>query len=101
MTQPLAVLVVDDEPRSLETLRRTLDEDFAVFAAASAAEAEAVMEREFVHIVVSDQRMPGTSGVDFLKRARHGFDALTRASLRRPPPSGRRAWRRGFRGFRG
>ena len=30
---PLTVLVVDDEPRSLETLRRTLEEDFTVFTA--------------------------------------------------------------------
>ena len=32
---PLPVLVVDDEPRSLETLRRTLEEDFTVFTAVS------------------------------------------------------------------
>jgi response regulator RpfG family c-di-GMP phosphodiesterase len=30
---PLTVLVVDDEQRSLETLRRTLEEDFTVFTA--------------------------------------------------------------------
>ena len=28
------------------------------------------MEREFVHIVLSDQRMPSTSGVDFLRAVR-------------------------------
>ena len=59
---PLSVLVVDDEQRSLETLRRTLEEDFTVFTALSAEEGNAVMGREFVHIVLSDQRMPGTSG---------------------------------------
>ena len=36
------VLVVDDEPRSLETLRRTLEEEFEVLTAESAADAEAV-----------------------------------------------------------
>jgi enoyl-CoA hydratase/carnithine racemase len=59
---PLTVLVVDDEPRSLETLRRTLEEDFTVFTAQSAEKGETIMAREFVHIVLSDQRMPGTSG---------------------------------------
>ena len=33
---PLTVLVVDDEQRSLETLRRTLEEDFTVLTALSA-----------------------------------------------------------------
>ncbi len=76
-----AVLVVDDEPRSLETLRRTLEEEFQVFTAASAEEAEAVMAREFVHIVVSDQRMPGTSGVELLRRLRSQWPDTVRIIL--------------------
>jgi two-component system response regulator HupR/HoxA len=78
---PLAVLVVDDEPRSLETLRRTLEEDFTVFTAASAEEGEAVMAREFVHIVLSDQRMPGTQGVEFLRRVRSQWPDTVRLIL--------------------
>jgi len=64
------VLVVDDEVRSQEALRRTLDEDFTVFTAGSADEAAELMGREFVHVILCDQRMPGTSGVDFLKQVR-------------------------------
>jgi two-component system response regulator HupR/HoxA len=67
---PPVVLVVDDEVRSQEALRRTLEEDFTVLTAGSADEAAAVMAREFVHILLCDQRMPGTSGVDFLKQVR-------------------------------
>jgi two-component system response regulator HupR/HoxA len=67
---PASILVVDDEVRSQEALRRTLEEDFLVFTAGSAAEAQAVMEREFVQVVLCDQRMPGTSGVEFLKLVR-------------------------------
>ncbi|MDE2583775.1 MAG: sigma-54-dependent Fis family transcriptional regulator [Betaproteobacteria bacterium] len=67
-----AVLVVDDEVRSQEALRRTLEEDFNVFTASDAGAALAVMEREGagIHIILCDQRMPGTSGVDFLKEVR-------------------------------
>jgi two-component system response regulator HupR/HoxA len=75
------VLVVDDEPRSLETLRRTLEEDFTVFTAGSAEEGRAVMEREFIHVVVSDQRMPGTSGVDFLRGVRTQWPDTVRLIL--------------------
>jgi len=65
-----AVLVVDDEVRSQEALRRTLEEDFSVFTAGGAEEAMQVMRREFVQIVLCDQRMPGVSGVEFLKQVR-------------------------------
>ena len=78
---PLTVLVVDDEPRSLETLRRTLEEDFTVLTAASAEEGDAIMAREFVHIVLSDQRMPGTQGVDFLRRVRTQWPDTVRLIL--------------------
>jgi two-component system response regulator HupR/HoxA len=78
---PLAVLVVDDEPRSLETLRRTLEEDFTVYTAQSAEDGEAIMAREFVHIVLSDQRMPGTQGVEFLRRVRSQWPDTVRLIL--------------------
>ncbi|MBI5899100.1 MAG: sigma-54-dependent Fis family transcriptional regulator [Rhodocyclales bacterium] len=78
---PLAVLVVDDEPRSLETLRRTLEEDFTVYTAQSAEDGEAIMAREFVHIVLSDQRMPGTQGVEFLRRVRDQWPDTVRLIL--------------------
>ncbi|MBI3096060.1 MAG: sigma-54-dependent Fis family transcriptional regulator [Rhodocyclales bacterium] len=78
---PLTVLVVDDELRSLETLRRTLEEDFTVLTAPSAEEGEAVMGREFVHIVLSDQRMPGIQGVEFLRRVRAQWPDTVRLIL--------------------
>ncbi len=77
----LSVLVVDDEQRSLETLRRTLEDDFTVFTASSADEGIAIMEREFVQIVVSDQRMPGTSGVAFLRGVRAQWPNTVRLIL--------------------
>jgi two-component system response regulator HupR/HoxA len=45
MTPLPTVLVIDDEVRSQEALRRTLEEDFEVFTASSAAEARGIMER--------------------------------------------------------
>jgi two-component system response regulator HupR/HoxA len=64
------VLIVDDEPRSLEALRRVLSEDFEVIEARDAAEAEGVLAGELVEIVLCDQRMPRETGVDFLQRVR-------------------------------
>jgi len=76
-----AILIVDDEPRSLESLRRTLEEDFTVFTAQSAEEALAVLRGEFVQVVVCDQRMPGQSGVEFLKRVRAEWPDVVRIIL--------------------
>jgi two-component system response regulator HupR/HoxA len=45
--------------RSQEALRRTLEDDFEVFTASSAEQAQGIMESEWVQIVVCDQRMPG------------------------------------------
>jgi two-component system response regulator HupR/HoxA len=78
---PLSVLLVDDEQRSLETLRRTLEDHFTIFTACSAEQGVAVMEGEFVHIVVSDQRMPGTSGVEFLRGLRSRWPDTVRLIL--------------------
>jgi two-component system response regulator HupR/HoxA len=70
MSSPTTVLVVDDEVRSLEALRRVLQDEFEIICARNADEAEAVLAGELVQILLCDQRMPGESGVEFLKRAR-------------------------------
>ena len=70
MIDNATVLVVDDEIRSLESLRRVLCEEFEVICAHNASEAEAVLSGEMVQVILCDQRMPGESGVEFLKRAR-------------------------------
>jgi two-component system response regulator HupR/HoxA len=72
-----SVLVVDDEIRSQEALRRTLEEDFEVFTASSAAEARAILARSNINIVLTDQRMPEVSGVELLQEVRqHWPDAV-------------------------
>ncbi len=65
-----AVLVVDDEVRSLEALARTLEDEFTVFTATRAEDALVILRRELVSIILCDQRMSGMSGVEFLKRVR-------------------------------
>ncbi|MGL9622921.1 sigma-54 dependent transcriptional regulator [Bradyrhizobium sp. U531] len=64
------ILVIDDEVRSQEALRRVLNQDFEVLCAGSAADAERLLEGEIVHAILCDQRMPNESGVSFLKRVR-------------------------------
>ena len=80
-----AVLVVDDEVRSQEALRRTLEEDFEVFCASSAAAGMEILEHEqhasAIRVVLCDQRMPGTTGVSFLKEVRSRWPDAVRIIL--------------------
>ncbi|NTV96973.1 MAG: sigma-54-dependent Fis family transcriptional regulator [Thiobacillus sp.] len=72
------MLVVDDEPRSQEALRRTLEEDFEILTASGAAEALDLMADHRIHVVLSDQRMPGMSGVAFLRQVREAWPDTVR-----------------------
>lgn len=64
------VLVVDDEVRSQDAIRRTLDEEFVVLTASNADEARQQLERFDISVILCDQRMPGQTGVVFLKEVR-------------------------------
>jgi two-component system, NtrC family, response regulator HupR/HoxA len=72
------VLVVDDEVRSQDAMRRTLDEDFTVFTASGAEEARGLLERQSVSVILCDQRMPGVTGVTFLKEVRERWPETVR-----------------------
>ncbi len=78
MTALPTILVVDDEIRSLETLGRTLEEEFGVLTASSGEQALALMEREPVQVILCDQRMPGLSGVQTLKEVRNRWPDVVR-----------------------
>lgn len=61
------VLVVDDEPQILKALRRLLATvDCDVRTASNGSEAIEILDSEVVAVLISDQRMPGLSGVALL-----------------------------------
>lgn len=72
------VLVVDDEPRSLESIRRTLEDDFHVLTAASAEAARELLIQQPVSVILCDQRMPGLTGVAFLGEVRDRWPDVVR-----------------------
>ena len=61
------ILVVDDEPEIVRSMRELLRLDYRVLTTTSAEEAMRLLEREEVHVVMTDQRMPGMTGVEFLR----------------------------------
>lgn len=77
MDLPL-VLVVDDEVRSLESLRRTLDSDFDVLTTTDTNAAAHLLEDNDVQVILCDQRMSERTGVDFLKEVKQRWPETVR-----------------------
>lgn len=84
------VLAVDDDPQVLRAVRRDLrrsySRDYRVITVSSAAEALEVLDdlvtrKEEPALLLSDQRMPETSGVDFLRRSLMLFPEARRVLL--------------------
>jgi signal transduction histidine kinase len=76
-TKEYSLLIIDDELEITKALARQFRSKYNVFTATSADEGLAIMEQESVQVVVSDQRMPGMTGVDFFTRIKHKYpDAL-------------------------
>jgi response regulator RpfG family c-di-GMP phosphodiesterase len=61
------ILYVDDEVHNLNAFKASFRRIFNVFTAESAKEAMGILEKQQMHIIVSDQRMPVMSGVEFLQ----------------------------------
>ena len=66
----IKVLYVDDEEGNLMAFRASFRRDFDVHVALNAKEALDWLETQPVHVVISDQRMPGMNGTDFLSIVR-------------------------------
>ena len=78
MSSRPTLLLVDDEPRSVEVMARALGEEFEVFTALCAADALRILENEWVQAVFCDQRMPDVSGVAFLTEVRERWPEIVR-----------------------
>jgi response regulator RpfG family c-di-GMP phosphodiesterase len=64
------LLVVDDEPDVVKSVQDLLRYDYRVLGATRAAQGREILDREDVDVVMSDQRMPETTGVEFLRAVR-------------------------------
>ncbi|MGH8492359.1 MAG: response regulator [Moraxellaceae bacterium] len=64
------VLLVDDEERILRSLGLLLRMQYQVFATSDGHEALAILKREKIHVLISDQRMPIMTGSELLRHAR-------------------------------
>ena len=76
------ILVVDDEPNIVASLKRLFRKDgHLILSASSGAEGLDVLSKHRVDIIISDQRMPGMTGVEFLRAAKVNYPDTIRIVL--------------------
>ena len=61
------VLYIDDEPNNLVTFKAAFRRAFTVFTAESAEEGRTILEQNDIHVILSDQRMPKMTGIEFFE----------------------------------
>ena len=76
------VLFVDDEDNILRSLKRLLrKEGYRLLTATSGTDGLEILNEHDVHLVVTDQRMPGMSGTDFLAKVKEQYPDVIRIVL--------------------
>lgn len=76
------ILIVDDQPLVLDTLKNILKRGpYSVLGATSGAQALDILDSESIDIVISDERMPGLAGTEFLAIVRERYPETVRMIL--------------------
>jgi response regulator RpfG family c-di-GMP phosphodiesterase len=65
--QHIHILYIDDEIHNLNAFKASFRRLYTVFTAASAEEALKLLEKEDIQIIISDQRMPKMTGIEFFE----------------------------------
>ncbi len=71
--EDIKILYVDDEEENLKAFKSAFRRHYTIYTANSAEEGMKVLLEEDISIVISDQRMPETTGVDFLCTIRKNY----------------------------
>ena len=72
------LLVIDDEPDLVQSVIDLLRLEYRVLGAMRVSEGLRIMAQETVHVVMTDQRIPGMTGVEFLKRVKEAYPDIVR-----------------------
>ncbi len=76
------ILLLDDEPNILAALKRVLmDEPYEILDADSGEKGLELLQSKPCKVVISDERMPGMGGAEFLSRVKDSYPETVRILL--------------------
>jgi signal transduction histidine kinase len=75
------ILYIDDEEKNLSSFKAVFRKEYKVYVASSAQEGIEIMESYPINLVITDQRMPNMTGVEFLERIVDRYPDVTRIIL--------------------
>ena len=87
MTTKPRILYVDDERSNLTSFKYMFRKYYDIHIAENTKEADGILQEKDIQLIISDQRMPGETGVEFLARIKlpRFFRILPKYSARYPP----------------
>ena len=81
MAEKFPILYVDDESQNLVSFKATFRREYKIYTAQSGQEGVDIMRTQDIHLIISDQRMPEMTGVQFLERIRSEYPEAIRMIL--------------------
>ncbi len=81
MADKFTILYVDDEQHNLNSFKATFRREYKIYIAKSGVEGLDIMRKQDVQLIISDQRMPEMTGVQFLEKIRPEYPDSIRMIL--------------------
>lgn len=73
MNDKTSILYIDDEPENLSGFKYIYRKDYDIHLARTAEEGLDILRKNQIQVIVTDQRMPAMTGVEFLEKTREEF----------------------------
>jgi signal transduction histidine kinase len=80
-SEKIRILYIDDEVNNLNAFRANFRRTYEIYTATNTLEARKTLQSIPLHIIIADQRMPGTSGVEFFNAIKENYPDPVRILL--------------------
>ncbi|WP_250630496.1 hybrid sensor histidine kinase/response regulator [Rhodoflexus caldus] len=81
VSDPYKILYLDDELNNLIIFRSQFQEEFEVYTAQTVQAALDILQQHEIELIITDQRMPGITGIEFLRSIHHIYPRITKIIL--------------------